>query len=49
MNIPGAVLPSDYPPIAISRVIEGIDPSLNCEASFYNFCYICVDPFDYQR
>ncbi|MBI4656285.1 MAG: radical SAM protein [Elusimicrobia bacterium] len=43
MNIPGAVLPSDYPPIAISRVIEGIDPSLNCEASFYNLDYYRPD------
>lgn len=39
MNIPGAVIPSDYPPVAISRVIEGIDHSLNCEASFYNLDY----------
>ncbi len=43
MNIPGAVLPTDYPPIAISRVIEGIDPSLNCEASFYNLDYYRPD------
>ena len=43
MNIPGAVLPSDYPPVAISRIIEGIDPSLNCEASFYNLDYYRPD------
>lgn len=43
MNIPGAVLPSDYPPVAISRVIEGIDPSLNCEVSFYNLDYYRPD------
>lgn len=43
MNIPGAAIPSDYPPIAISRVIEGIDLSLDCEASFYNLDYYRPD------
>ncbi|MDP3014737.1 MAG: hypothetical protein Q8M92_10870, partial [Candidatus Subteraquimicrobiales bacterium] len=43
MNIPGAVLPSDYPPIAISRVMEGIDPSLSCEVSFFNLDYYRPD------
>ncbi len=39
MNIPGGAFPSDYPPIAISRVIEGIDPSLSCEVSYINLDY----------
>lgn len=36
MNIPAGPFPSDYPPVAISRVMEGIDPSLGCEVSFLN-------------
>ncbi|HAO92847.1 MAG: hypothetical protein A2X93_04465 [Deltaproteobacteria bacterium GWC2_56_8] len=36
MNIPAGPIPSDYPPVAISRVMEGIDPSLGCEVSFLN-------------
>jgi len=43
MNIPGAVIPSDYPPIAISRVLEGVDLSLDCEISFYNLDYYRPD------
>ncbi|MBI4823977.1 MAG: radical SAM protein [Nitrospirae bacterium] len=40
MNIPSGRIPSDYPPIAISRVIEGIEPSLNVEVSFLNLDYL---------
>jgi len=39
MNIPSALFPTDYPLVAISRVIESIDPSLNCEVSFLNLDY----------
>jgi len=36
MNMPAGPIASDYPPVAISRVIDGLDPSLECEVSFYN-------------
>src|SRR5574337_1740092 len=36
MNIPAGPFPSDYPPVAISRVMEGIDPALGCETAFLN-------------
>lgn len=36
MNIPAGPFPSDYPPVAISRVMEGIDPSLGCDTAFLN-------------
>lgn len=36
MNIPAGPIPSDYPPVAISRVMEGIDRSLGCEVAFLN-------------
>ena len=39
MNIPSTPIPVDFPPIGISRVIEGIDSSLNCEVSFFNLDY----------
>jgi radical SAM superfamily enzyme YgiQ (UPF0313 family) len=39
LNIPSGPFPSDYPPVAISRVFEGIDPSLNCDISFFNLDY----------
>ena len=39
LNIPSSPFPSNYPPVAISRVIEGIDPSLNCDISFFNLDY----------
>src|SRR3990172_4334957 len=39
MNIPAGPIASDYPPVAISRVIDGLDPSLKCEVSFYNLDY----------
>jgi len=36
VNIPNGQFPTDYPPVGISRVMEGINPSLNCELVFYN-------------
>jgi len=36
INLPSGRAPTDYPPVAISRVIEGLRPGLDCEASFYN-------------
>jgi len=36
VNLPSGRVPTDYPPVAVSRVIEGIDPALDCEASFYD-------------
>lgn len=36
VNLPSGRVPTDYPPVAISRVIEGLDPALDCEASFYD-------------
>lgn len=36
LNLPSGKIPTDYPPVAISRVIEGLDPALGCEASFLN-------------
>ncbi len=39
MNMPAGPVASDYPPVAISRVIDGLDPSLKCEVSFYNLDY----------
>jgi len=36
LNLPSGPVPTDYPPVAISRVIEGLDPDLGCEASFLN-------------
>lgn len=36
MNIPAGPFPSDYPPVAISRVMEGIEAGLNCDVSFLN-------------
>jgi radical SAM superfamily enzyme YgiQ (UPF0313 family) len=35
LTIPGG-FPSESPPIGISRVIEGLDPSLNCDVSYIN-------------
>jgi len=39
MNIPGGPSATDYPPVAISRVMEGIDRSLNCDVSFLDLDY----------
>ena len=39
MNMPAGPIASDYPPVAISRVIDGLEPSLKCEVSFYNLDY----------
>lgn len=36
MNIPAGPVPSDYPPVAISRVMEGIEPDLDAEVTFLN-------------
>lgn len=36
LNLPSGPIPTDYPPVAISRIIEGIDPFLNCTVQFYN-------------
>jgi anaerobic magnesium-protoporphyrin IX monomethyl ester cyclase len=36
LNLPGGRAPTDYPPVAVSRVIEGLDPALGCEAYFLN-------------
>lgn len=36
LNLPSGQTPTDYPPVAISRVIEGLDPALGCEARFVN-------------
>lgn len=43
VNIPTAEMPTDYPPVAISRVIDGLDPSLACGASFLNLDYYRPD------
>ncbi|MBI5469349.1 MAG: radical SAM protein [Deltaproteobacteria bacterium] len=45
MNIPAGPFPSDYPPVAISRVMEGIDSSLGCEAAFLNLDFYRL-PFE---
>ena len=39
MNIPGGPSATDYAPVAISRVMEGIDQSLNCSISFLDLDY----------
>ncbi len=39
MNIPSGPGSTDFPPVSISRVIEGINPSLNCEISFLDLAY----------
>lgn len=40
MNIPGGPYPTDFPPFAISRIIEGLSPTLNCNFSFFDLdCY----------
>ncbi|MFQ5736962.1 MAG: B12-binding domain-containing radical SAM protein [Thermodesulfobacteriota bacterium] len=39
MNIPAGPIAADYPPVAISRVIDGLDPELGCEVTFYNLDY----------
>ncbi|MDD5473274.1 MAG: hypothetical protein PHU34_03895 [Candidatus Methanoperedens sp.] len=39
MNIPSGPSPTDYPPVGISRVIEGINPDLNCNLSFFDLDY----------
>ena len=39
MNIPSGPYPTDYPPVGISRVIEGVDPKLNCDFYFYDLDY----------
>ncbi|MEW6558267.1 MAG: hypothetical protein AB1349_13135 [Elusimicrobiota bacterium] len=39
INIPSGPYPTDYPPVGISRVMEGLDPSLNCECYFYDLDY----------
>jgi radical SAM superfamily enzyme YgiQ (UPF0313 family) len=36
MNIPAASVPTDYPPIGISRVMDGINASLDCDVSFFD-------------
>lgn len=36
LNIPTAEVPTEYPPVAITRVMEGIDSDLHCELSFIN-------------
>lgn len=36
LNLPSGPAPTDYPPVGVSRVIEGLDPALNCEAAFLN-------------
>ena len=44
MNIPSGPYPTDYPPIGISRVIEGIDPLLNCYPVFLDLDYCRPEP-----
>lgn len=39
VNIPAGPYPTDYPPVGISRVIEGVDPKLNCDFYFYDLDY----------
>jgi radical SAM superfamily enzyme YgiQ (UPF0313 family) len=39
MNIPAASVPTDYPPIGISRVMDGINASLDCDVSFFDIDY----------
>ena len=39
MNIPSGPTATDYAPVAISRVMEGIDQSLNCDVSFFDLDY----------
>lgn len=39
MNIPSGRFPTDFPPVGISRVIEGVSPFLNCEFSFLDIDY----------
>lgn len=39
MNIPAAFVPTDYPPIGISRVMDGINASLDCDVSFFDIDY----------
>lgn len=39
MNIPAGPVAADYPPVAISRVIDGLDPELGCEVTFFNLDY----------
>jgi radical SAM superfamily enzyme YgiQ (UPF0313 family) len=36
VNIPAGAYPTDFPPVGISRVIEGLDPGLGCEPFFVN-------------
>jgi len=39
MNIPAASVPTDYPPIGISRVMDGINASLDCDVRFFDLDY----------
>lgn len=39
MNIPSGLYPTDYPPFAISRVIEGINPALKPNTTFLDLDY----------
>ena len=39
LNIPSGPAPTDFPPVASLRVIEGIDPKLNTTATFINLDY----------
>lgn len=39
VNIPSGPYPTDYPPVGISRVIEGLNSDLNCEVSFLDLDY----------
>lgn len=36
LNLPSGPAPTDYPPVGVSRVIEGLDPALGVEAAFLN-------------
>ncbi|MBU2529935.1 MAG: B12-binding domain-containing radical SAM protein [Elusimicrobia bacterium] len=38
-NIPSGANPTDFPPIGISNVIEGVDPCLNCNIFFLDLDY----------
>jgi len=36
LNLPGGRIRTDFPPVGISRVIEGISPEIECDVSFYD-------------
>lgn len=43
LNIPAGPYASDFPPVAVTRVMDGVDPALGCEFDFLNLDYYRPD------